>query len=179
MPSASRSGRHGVQLGARTWTILALVSGLALSVPLPSARAATATDTFQVTATIADVCSVDANDLNFGTYNPFSGTALDGSTTLIVACTLTTAYTVGLDAGTGTGATVAVRKMLNGANALNYSLYQNNPRTVVWGNTVGTNTVAGTGSGGNQTLTAYGRIPAGQTLPAGTYTDTVTVQVLY
>jgi spore coat protein U-like protein len=49
----------------------------------------------------------------------------------------------------------------------------------VWGNTVGTDTVAATGSGAAQSYTVYGRITA-QTTPApGTYTDTITVTVTY
>lgn len=91
----------------------------------------------------------------------------------------TTPYNIGLDAGTGTGATVAVRKMTSGANAVNYSLYSDSGHTTVWGNTVGTNTVAATGNGSTQSYTVYGRVTA-QTTPApGTYTDTITVTVTY
>jgi len=49
----------------------------------------------------------------------------------------------------------------------------------VWGNTIGTNTVASTGTGAAQSFTVYGRIPS-QTTPApATYTDTITVTVTY
>ena len=51
--------------------------------------------------------------------------------------------------------------------------------TVVWGNTVGTDTVAGTGNGASQAYTIRGRVPI-QTTPApGAYADTVTVTVTY
>jgi len=49
----------------------------------------------------------------------------------------------------------------------------------VWGNTVGTNTVAGTGTGNSQSLTVYGNVPAQATPPAATYNDTITVTVTY
>ena len=49
----------------------------------------------------------------------------------------------------------------------------------MWGNTVSTDTVAGTGNGSGQSYTVYGRIPA-QTTPApGNYADTITVTVTY
>ena len=74
---------------------------------------------------------------------------------------------------------MTTRKMTSGANTINYSLYQNSSRTTVWGNTVGTNTVSGTGSGLGQALTVYGRVPP-QTTPApGTYTDTIVATVTY
>jgi spore coat protein U-like protein len=44
---------------------------------------------------------------------------------------------------------------------------------------VGTDTVAGTGTGATQTLTVYGSIPAGQVVTPGTYRDTVNVIVTY
>ena len=58
-------------------------------------------------------------------------------------------------------------------------LYSNSGRTVVWGNTVGTNTIAGTGNGSVHNLTVYGSVPAQTTPAAGTYTDTITVTVTY
>ena len=94
-------------------------------------------------------------------------------------CTDTTPYNIGLDAGTGTGATVTVRKLTSGGATVNYTLYSDTGRTTVWGNTVSTDTVAATGNGASQSYTVYGRVPA-QTTPApGTYTDTVTVTVTY
>ena len=104
---------------------------------------------------------------------------VDGTNTVTPQCTNGTPYNVGLDAGTGTGATVAARKMSNGAVTITYSLYSNSGRTTVWGNTIGTNTVSGTGTGNNQALTVYGRVPP-QTTPApNTYTDTIVVTVTY
>ena len=84
-----------------------------------------------------------------------------------------------MDAGIGTGANVSVRQMSLLTNTLGYKLFRDSGRTQNWGNTVGTDTVAGTGNGTQQTLTIYGRVPA-QTTPApATYNDTVTVTVTY
>jgi spore coat protein U-like protein len=144
--------------------------------------ASTSTNTFTVSATVSAACVIGTNNLAFPSYSPTSSSNTDGSTTLNVTCTNGTAYTVGLDAGTGSGSTIETRKM-TGASAgssLAYSLYSNSNRTSVWGSTVGTNTVAGTGSGAAQSLTVYGRIPANQTsVAATTYNDTITVTVTF
>ena len=144
-----------------------------------SAFAATTTTTFTVQITITASCVINsASTLNFGGQGVLTAN-VDNTWTIQVQCTNTTPYNIGLDAGTGTGATVAVRKMTNGANTITYSLYSDSGHTTVWGNTVGTNTVAATGSGASQSYTVYGRVTA-QTTPApATYTDTVTVTVTY
>jgi len=140
---------------------------------------ATATTTMTVQMTITATCLVNsASTLNFGTQGVLA-TNVDQTSTLQVTCTTTTPYNIGLNAGTGTGATVATRKMTSGATTVNYTLYSNSTRTTVWGNTVGTDTVAATGNGAAQSYTVYGRVPP-QTAPApGTYTDTITVTVTY
>ena len=144
-----------------------------------ASHATTTTSTFTVQATIIASCTINsASTLNFGSIGVLTA-AVNQTSTLQVQCTNTTPYNIGLDVGTGTGATVAVRKMTSGANTVNYSLYSDSGRTTVWGNTVGTDTVAATGSGASQSYTVYGRVTA-QTTPApGTYSDTVTVTVTY
>lgn len=146
-----------------------------------SVWSATATTTFLVQATVNAACTVTANPLNFGTYNPLSVTDLDQTSTIAVTCTSTTPYNVGLSAGTGTGATVTTRAMTrsSGGNQLPYALYRDASRTLNWGNTVGTDTLSGTGSGLAQNLTVYGRIPAGANVPTGSYQDTIDVTVTY
>lgn len=144
------------------------------------ASAQTATTTFPVTATVLTSCSVTANPLAFGSYNPTAATPLDATTTLSVLCTVGTSFTVGLNAGTAPAATVTTRQMSNGTNRLNYALYQEAGRTTNWGNTPGTNTPAPTTAPiAASSLTVYGRVPAGQNVPAGNYTDTITVTVNY
>ena len=132
-----------------------------------------------VQVSITATCLINsASTLNFGTQGVLAAN-VDQTSTLQVTCTNTTPYNIGLDAGTGSGATVAVRKLTSSSNTLNYTLYSDTGRTTVWGNTVSTDTVAGTGNGTGQSYTVYGRIPA-QTTPApGNYTDTITVTVTY
>jgi len=47
------------------------------------------------------------------------------------------------------------------------------------GNTVGTNTVSGTGSGAAQNFTVFGRVPSQTTPPPATYSDTIVTTVTY
>lgn len=94
----------------------------------------------QVTVMSSAVISSISTTLHFGTQGVLTAN-IDNTFTLKVQCTNTTPFHIGLDAGTGAGATVAARKMTNGSN-INYSLYTDSARTTVWGNTVGTDTVA-------------------------------------
>lgn len=160
-------------------TAALVCAAMVLGIPA-AGLAATATTTFQVTATVLSVCTVSATNLAFGNYDASSGTPNDASSTVTTTCSNSTAYTVALNAGTGSGATVAMRRMTNGANTLNYSMYTTAGRTTVWGDgTLSTVTQAATGNGSGQALTVFGRIPTGQYVTAGNYTDTVTATVTY
>ena len=65
-----------------------------------------------------------------------------------------------------------------GANRLNYQIYRNAVRNAVWGSGANAQGVVliGTQSG---TVTVYGRIPANQIVPEGTYTDTVNITLTF
>jgi len=165
---------------ARNWRApLAVIFFSGLMGILASTGVQAQSDTFNVTTSVGEACSVTATDLGFGAYDPLSATNTDAATTLDVTCTLTTTYDVGMDAGTGTGATTTVRVMEFGANTLNYALYQETGRTTIWGENVGVDTVSGTGTGSAQTLTVYGRIPALQSVTPGAYSDLITVTVTF
>jgi spore coat protein U-like protein len=160
--------------------VICFLAASVTAISVSAANAATTTTTFPVTATVLSACAVTANPLNFASYNPTAATPLDATTTLAVNCTVGTPFTVGLNAGTASGATVTTRRMTSGANALSYALYQEAARTNNWGNTPGTDTPAPVTAPVLPTsLTVYGRVPAGQNVPAGTYSDTITVTVNY
>lgn len=143
------------------------------------ANAATATSTFQVQMKITSSCIINsAGNLNFPDTGVIAAN-VDATSTLSVQCTSTTPYNIGLNIGTGTGATVAVRKMTSGGATINYSLYSDAARSAVWGDTIGNNTVASTGTGAAQSFTIYGRVPPQGTPAPATYTDTITVTVTY
>jgi len=157
----------------------ALLAILALTVAR-DARSATSSGSLAVSGTISATCAVNASSLAFGTINPVLNTNLDVTGTVSVSCTNSTTYNVGLDAGGGSGATITNRKMTSGGNTLTYQIFRDSGRTQNWGNTVGTDTVSGTGNGSAQSITAYGRIPSGQiSAVVGSYTDTVTITITY
>jgi spore coat protein U-like protein len=161
----------------RKW--LACKIALALCAVGGPARATTTTTTFSVQITITASCTINsAGTLNFGSQGILSAN-VDQTSTIQVTCSNTTPYNIGLDAGTATGATVTTRKMTNGANTVSYSLYRDSSRSQNWGNTIGTDTASGTGSGAAQNYTVYGRVPPQTTPTPAAYSDTVTVTVTY
>lgn len=169
----SRSKKSNIFAG---FGIAAAVLGLSASAALASTQSAT----FGVTASVAASCSITADSLNFGAYD--GSTTLTPTSTVSVNCTNTTPYNVGLNAGTGSGATTTTRVLTgttSASNKLNYTMWQNSARTTNWGNTVGTDTESGTGSGSAQSLTVYGQLASGQTANGDSYTDTITATLTF
>jgi spore coat protein U-like protein len=154
----------------------------AAAVAAQPAFAATATSTMDVSATVTSNCVVSTTALDFGNVDVTSGSDVDGTGGISITCTSGADWTATADAGGSTGATLAVRKLTDGTNFLNYALYTDSARTNLWGDgtTLSTQAITGTGTGTQQDSTIYGRVPSGQTsLPAGAYTDTVNVTVTY
>jgi spore coat protein U-like protein len=155
-------------IASYTDTITATITGTGIT---------TRTHNFTVTGKVVAACTLSAGNLNFGSY---SGALINANSTISVTCTNNTTYNVGLNAGTATGATVTNRSMTGPSSTLlGYKLFSNSSLTTNWGNTVGTDTVAGTGSGAVQNLTVYGQMPAGQKPRVGSYADTITATVTY
>jgi len=158
-----------------------MLAALTAAVGAPAGFAAETRSVQQVitvTMAVAGTCSLRANDLNFGNYDPRSGTGLLAQSSLDVTCTSGLSYKITLDAGQG-GGTTQVRKMTGGGGGLEYSLYRNSARTQVWGETPGVDTVQASGTGVTQRYQMYGKVPAGQSLMPGTYSDVITVRILF
>jgi spore coat protein U-like protein len=149
------------------------IAGLVLC---PTAIGATATTAFAISVAVPATCVITATALNFASY---TGAVDLATSTLTMTCSNTTRYNVGLNAGQASGATVSTRRMSNGAAGLSYSLYSDTNRTLNWGQTVGIDTVTGTGNGSAQVLTVFGRVPAGQFVTPGNYSDTIIATVTY
>jgi spore coat protein U-like protein len=147
--------------------------------------AVTDSDTFLVTATVSDSCSVTASDLVFGIYNTTALIDTTATSTVTVNCTLLTPYTITLDAGIGTGAAYDTGRIMTGSpntsETLNYNLYTDVVNTTVWGDgsTGGSGDVAGVGTGLDIPHIVYGTIPAGQNVKPQDYSDTITVTLTY
>ncbi|MGB8716481.1 MAG: spore coat U domain-containing protein [Rhodanobacteraceae bacterium] len=142
--------------------------------------AAAATDTTNFDAVIKIQNSCDANvatvnDLDFGTRT-FADINISSTTDIKVKCTTGASYDVGLTAANGN----STRVMTGPGTDIGYEMYSDASHSTVWGDTVGTDTVADTGNGTSQTHTVYGLVSSiPGTASAGSYSDTVTVTVTY
>jgi spore coat protein U-like protein len=126
-------------------------------------------------------CTISTTPLVFGAYNVFAVTPLDSTGSVTFRCgNQDKDVVITLDRG---GApTFNPRWMLNGSEQLTYNLYLDAARTAIWGD----------GTGGSQTFSTfnpqnnrdvvvpiYGRIPAGQDVRAGTYTNSITATIQF
>lgn len=160
-------------------TRLLIVAGLFCILTSP-VNSQTATTQFNAQITINAECQVNAaSDLNFGTSGVINE-PVQATSEIEVQCTNETPYDIGLNEGTGAGASMATRLMTGpDAETIAYSLYEDAARATVWGDTIGSDTVTGTGTGSPQTFLVYGEVPVQPTPSAGTYTDVITVTLTY
>jgi len=145
-----------------------------------SSWAATATTTFQVTAFVNATCTISSSPLAFSPPSYSSAVNLDATSTLTVNCTNLAPYSIAM--GQGNNFSGGTNRMLNGAsNFLNYTLYQDVARTTTpWTGTGSTPLTNQQGSGANQIINVYGRVPSGQaSAPTGAYTDSVIATITY
>jgi spore coat protein U-like protein len=166
----------GARIGGVAWLGAALVVMAA-----GNASAASATAAFAASAVVLPACTVNANNLNFGTYLPGAAIALAGTTTINVFCTSGTLYSVAANVGS-TGGSFSARVLASGPSLLGYNLYTSPAYLTIWGDgTQLTAVVSGIGLGllTTSATTVYGLIPIAQDLPAGTYSSTITVTVSY
>jgi spore coat protein U-like protein len=146
------------------------------------ALAATVADNMTVSSSVTATCVISAAPLSFGPYDTVTTGNVDAQAVLTFTCT---SGTTGIQITLGQGLAPAedssdatpLRQMQSGDDRLAYFLYQESGRTTVWGNTLATAPAAVVGTGEAQTATVFGRIPADQNVPAGTYTDTVAATV--
>ncbi|MGC6388844.1 spore coat U domain-containing protein [Ewingella sp. S1.OA.A_B6] len=151
------------------------------AVPVTAFAAGTQNSNVAVTAAVESACTISTTPLTFPAFT--GSTAVATTATLSVTCTNAAPYVLALSAGTGASATTAKRLLTSATtkSTLNYGLYSDLAHTTAWGNTTGTDTVAGTGDGAAQNVTVYGQIAANQlnAQVATDYTDTVAVTVTY
>lgn len=162
------------------YLIIFLLSNL--SIFSHAALATTATNTMNIEVSVMGTCvTVTATTLSFVNYTPSAQN--NAQATITVTCLLGTNYTVALNAGSTTGGTISQRLLTDGSgHTLKYNIYTNSNYTTIWGDgTSGSSVVNGAGGALPQSFTAYGSMPAGQTLPSTStqYTDTVTITVNY
>jgi spore coat protein U domain-containing protein, fimbrial subunit CupE1/2/3/6 len=153
-----------------------VLGAAALAAIVSAAPASAGSTTFQVSATVARVCTIAATNVSL-TYDPVVANASAAATangTVTVACTRGETYRVSLDNGLNYS---GGRRLRLGATGeyLTYDLYQDSGYATTWD---GTNQVARTAANRAPVdLTVYASIPGGQDVPVGTYTDTIVADI--
>lgn len=134
------------------------------------------------------VCTVSANPVDFGNYDVFNSSPLDVAGNVKVSCSLLglISLLVNYDIllSTGSAGSYTPRKMYNGAIPLTYNLYTTSNHTTIWGDGTGGTSFINDGYllglfTVERDYPVYGRLPAQQDVPAGYYSDSITVTVNY
>ncbi|WP_348630078.1 spore coat U domain-containing protein [Mesorhizobium sp. M7A.F.Ca.US.001.02.1.1] len=86
---------------------------------------------------LAQSCSFSVSNMNFGLVDTLSGSQTNTTATINMNCSGIVGQRIlicaHLAAGTGGASSATARQMFSGANALNYQLYPDSARSVVWG----------------------------------------------
>jgi len=157
---------------------------MSVLVASPVQAQVTDTTTFNVLIEIIESCSISditATDVDYGTHARNAATDVEAEGTLHVNCTLDTAYNIGLNEGlyaSSIPASATNRQMASGTDRVPYGLYRDAAHTLFWGDEIGTNTLAGTGTGVSEDIPVYGLAPSTD-YPPGSYSDTVTATITY
>jgi len=119
-------------------------------------------------------CTISVTGVSFGSYDVFAAAPLDSTGTVTIECNKMLQVIL----TRGSSSSFTPRTMRSGAlEILDYNLYLDAARTVIWGDgSSGTQLYSKSNSGNNAfSVTVYGRVPAGRDVSAGSYSDTVTV----
>jgi spore coat protein U-like protein len=133
---------------------------------------------------LSAACSVSTTPVNFGNYDVFSASPTDSTGFITVTCDETpppdVTVSIGQSPNSG-GFNPRKMKLTGGTDLLNYNLYTSGSYTRIWGDgTSGTFTQTVTAQKNQpRTWRVFGRIPPLQDVSHGTYTDTLTVTIVW
>jgi spore coat protein U-like protein len=134
------------------------------------------------TADAALRCRVSTVPMDFGVYSPLDASPLDTVGTVSARCQGGTGL-IRFHLSPGNSGDAGARLLFNGTSQLPYNIYLDAPRTRIWGDGTGGTSEAlriQTRRGRTEhSVTAYGRIPAGQDAAAGAYSDDIVVTVIF
>ena len=130
---------------------------------------------FNVSASVAANCTIDATDMVFGAFDPLANADVDSTSTVTITCTKGNGATIDMNSGNNAAnATATSRAMSNGSSGyLDYELYSDSSHSTVWS----TFNSGAAPSKAARDFTVYGRIPAAADAPSGTYGDVVRATV--
>jgi spore coat protein U-like protein len=174
------------------WTprIAAVAAAVALSLPLAAQALTAGPSNFNVTATVANFCTVSAANVAFGAVNAGAAAANTASTVTLTCNKGATVTSVALNNGANASGTI--KQMKNGANTdvLAYNIdvptgatFNGCPAPAAGPEWNATNTIVATSlftaTGGPKQINICASIPANQYPSAGSYSDTVAVTATY
>ena len=129
-------------------------------------------------------CSIAGSvGMAFGGYDPFASWPVDSAGSISFTCTGVGPHdTLVIQLGRGSSAGFFPRELRSTGASLGYNLFLDAARTMVWGDGSGGTSTYGPVTppeSSSTTVNIFGRIPASQNVPVGTYSDTVVVTLLY
>jgi len=164
--------------------IAAVLAALSMLQPVITKASGSSTGNLNVSTTVNQICATSSPTLDFGTYYPITTNAtssLDSATTITISCAFDQSLTLGFDLGANALASHCgaspQRCMANGSNYLMYNIYattSGRSSDSPW-----TSPVPETISGGTATVNIYGRVPGGQDVAVGSYSDSIVATVYY
>jgi spore coat protein U-like protein len=160
----------------------AVTIGCIALIVVSSAAAATSDPKHRLGLMPGSACTFSATPITFGIYNIDQQSDVFSVGTITADCAATLAFTVALSAGSsGSFDPRTMADVVNGTRyTLNYNLYTNPGRSIVWGDgTGGSEVVPGLGSAVPVSMTVYGRVPGSQKPASGSFTDTVTATIAF
>jgi spore coat protein U-like protein len=143
-----------------------------------TAHAASSTSPLEISAVVVANCQIITSDLAFGAYDPLMEHAtreLDGAAQVTMLCTRSSRAEIIIDSGKNPIGTY--RGLSGGTQHVSYQLYRDAGRTQVWGSAGNALQFVSKGVALPQQFVVYGRIPPGQEVASGVYTDVVTATV--
>jgi spore coat protein U-like protein len=152
-------------------SILMLMTAIAVNGTTEAAR-------FEVSATVNADCRISVTDLFFGSYDPLGQNGsreLDAAAGVNMLCTRDARAKIAIDSGRN--AADGTRGLAADGQRVSYQIYRDADRTQVWGSGADAQQFVSTGIQSPQQFNVYARIPPGQEVASGRYTDVVTATV--
>jgi spore coat protein U-like protein len=121
-------------------------------------------------------CSIQASSVAFGAYNVFNSSPTDSTGTITYNCGASINGNITIELSKGQ-ASAYPRQMANGSERLNYNLFRDASRLLIWGTASDSYSLGNPPKNQDVTVTIYGRIPALQDVKAGSYSDTISATI--
>jgi spore coat protein U-like protein len=118
-------------------------------------------------------CSINASNVNFGSYDVFNNNSTTSNASISYDCSLENPppSSITIDLSRGNSSSYNPRQMQSVNDSLNYNLYLDAAGQSIWGN--GIDSQHYTSSNLTGTVTIYGIIPARQNVRIGNYADSI------